>query len=436
MIHTRAKSMWLFEQCLNNLSECTFIDACKAWSNIRTRARQFRAGERQFSADVRQFSAGVRQLSAGERHFRAGARQFSAGARQFSADVRQFGAGGGLCSTDLVQLRAGVQQFMASVGQFRTGERQFSAGVGQFRPNVEQYRTCITTPQQVTPLHLDDAEDLDFSDHRRVFAAWRLRALLRAVCVLHACSVDAFVDNSHTLLRLGERLLGQGALGALVGPFYRQFVAGPDEGALRGARDELQRKGVHVMVAPLLESDVSDRGDEEGFEKNFRQMLGLVAALGEGLHPSSLPPLGGGADPSSPPPHGGGSDPSSPPPICQAKITGHLNPMIAEKISVQYNLMTHHEKLAAIKWVMKVMQFCDHITLRSVQHLLNLKPSHDGSTTSGNYNPSNPSTRGTMGGSSPTTEDEVPPKSASLQCEGNFPPSLKIPYPSLDELNE
>jgi hypothetical protein len=53
------------------------------------------------------------------------------------------------------QSKAGVLQFSAGLELFKAGEQQFIASMGPVRAGVEQYRPCSTTPQQVTPLHLN-----------------------------------------------------------------------------------------------------------------------------------------------------------------------------------------------------------------------------------------------------------------------------------------
>ena len=52
---------------------------------------------------------------------------------------------------------------------------------------------------------------------------------------------------------MGERLLG-----VAVRPFYRQFVAGNTEQELTSVSSALRQRGVRLMLAPMLESDVED----------------------------------------------------------------------------------------------------------------------------------------------------------------------------------
>lgn len=65
----------------------------------------------------------------------------------------------------------------------------------------------------------------------------------------------------HQLLTLGERLLGPRVLGLLVAPFYNHFVAGDTEEELGRASRRAADRGIRLMVAPMLESDVGEEHD-------------------------------------------------------------------------------------------------------------------------------------------------------------------------------
>ncbi|PSN43473.1 Hydroxyproline dehydrogenase [Blattella germanica] len=137
------------------------------------------------------------------------------------------------------------------------------------------HRTYLHTS---TSGHSISQQTLQFDDHHTVFRHKNTWELLRALLVLRACGSNFLVDNSLKLLRQGQRVLGNRALGWFLHPtVYSQFVAGYEGYELAVTAEALRKLNVRLMVAPTLEEDVGESSSsQEKYDKNLEEMFRLA----------------------------------------------------------------------------------------------------------------------------------------------------------------
>ncbi|XP_023345655.1 uncharacterized protein LOC111714724 isoform X2 [Eurytemora carolleeae] len=108
--------------------------------------------------------------------------------------------------------------------------------------NTELPKKWIYGVPWLNPVHLisvrsvssQQALDLDFSDHQKVFRFKSTGDLLRSLAILKICSINSFVENALPVMRKCEQLFGERMFAMVARPtFYRQFVGGETEEELR-----------------------------------------------------------------------------------------------------------------------------------------------------------------------------------------------------------
>ncbi|PAA54581.1 hypothetical protein BOX15_Mlig021540g1 [Macrostomum lignano] len=110
----------------------------------------------------------------------------------------------------------------------------------------------------------DAKSDINFLDYRAVQASKTRAELIRALAVLHLCSIDLFVSRALLWMRLGRRLLGQRCFDALMRrSFFGQFVGGATEAELRQTAEAQRRQGLRPMIAVPMEEPMRKLSDEE-----------------------------------------------------------------------------------------------------------------------------------------------------------------------------
>ncbi|XP_023345654.1 hydroxyproline dehydrogenase isoform X1 [Eurytemora carolleeae] len=143
--------------------------------------------------------------------------------------------------------------------------------------NTELPKKWIYGVPWLNPVHLisvrsvssQQALDLDFSDHQKVFRFKSTGDLLRSLAILKICSINSFVENALPVMRKCEQLFGERMFAMVARPtFYRQFVGGETEEELRSTCDRLKEAGIHLMVCPALEEDEGESGAEMKYENN------------------------------------------------------------------------------------------------------------------------------------------------------------------------
>ncbi|CAL8071530.1 unnamed protein product [Orchesella dallaii] len=132
--------------------------------------------------------------------------------------------------------------------------------------------------------------DLDSSDYRKKIAPWlkfgeyqkgllshlSTFEIVRALFVLHLCSFDVVVDKSTQLLSLSSRF-GKLAEVLIRKTFYDQFVGGEKTERMKLVVDTLHRRGLTLMVAPVLEEDVEDeKSSKDVYDDNLSTLKGLA----------------------------------------------------------------------------------------------------------------------------------------------------------------
>ncbi|ODM98245.1 putative proline dehydrogenase 2 [Orchesella cincta] len=132
--------------------------------------------------------------------------------------------------------------------------------------------------------------DLDGGDYRKKIAPWlkfgeyqkgllshlSTYEIMRALFVLHLCSFDVIVDKSTQLLSMSSRF---GKLSEILirKTFYDQFVGGEETDRMKLVVDTLHRRGLTLMVAPVLEEDVEDeKSSKDVYDENVTTLKGLA----------------------------------------------------------------------------------------------------------------------------------------------------------------
>lgn len=84
---------------------------------------------------------------------------------------------------------------------------------------------------------------LDFEDHKAIFAHQTTGALIRALLVFKACNIQPFVQHAQTMLDLSRKVLGDRLTYAVVkNTFFKHFCAGGSgmascwEGGMHGGK--------------------------------------------------------------------------------------------------------------------------------------------------------------------------------------------------------
>eukprot|EP00160_Parvularia_atlantis_P002650 Unigene1220_Nuclearia_a/m.3884 Unigene1220_Nuclearia_a/g.3884 ORF Unigene1220_Nuclearia_a/g.3884 Unigene1220_Nuclearia_a/m.3884 type:complete len:521 (-) Unigene1220_Nuclearia_a:88-1650(-) len=106
------------------------------------------------------------------------------------------------------------------------------------------------------------AGELNFDDARVAFANKSTAELLRALMVFYVSAVPAVVQNSRTLLGLGERIAGKPLTHLLLRKtFFAHFCAGVDAQDIVPTIETLRRSGIGAILDYAAEADV---GSDEG----------------------------------------------------------------------------------------------------------------------------------------------------------------------------
>ncbi|CAL4073731.1 unnamed protein product, partial [Meganyctiphanes norvegica] len=169
---------------------------------------------------------------------------------------------------------------------------------------------------------------LNFSNHALAFRHKTTHELLRGLIVLQTCSIDAIVNRSYKMLKVGERLLGERLLGVVTAPFYNQFVGRDSEQEMAVTYHAMAELGIGLMIAPMVESDVGEGENlHELFLKNFRKTLSLVSIVSRNDGLSSIPG------------------------ICQTKFTEHLSAEVLMRLHEAYERLSFDERAQVVESV-------------------------------------------------------------------------------------
>ncbi|CAL4152785.1 unnamed protein product, partial [Meganyctiphanes norvegica] len=166
---------------------------------------------------------------------------------------------------------------------------------------------------------------LNFGNHALAFRHKTTHELLRGLIVLQTCSIDAIVNRSYQMLKLGERLLGGRLLGVVTAPFYNQFVGGDTEQQMAATTNSMAELGIGLMICPMVESDAGE-GEllHELFAKNLRKTLALVSIVSRNNGLSNVPG------------------------ICQTKITAHLSADVMMHLHEAYEKLSFDERVQVV----------------------------------------------------------------------------------------
>ncbi|XP_071092876.1 hydroxyproline dehydrogenase-like [Haliotis cracherodii] len=141
----------------------------------------------------------------------------------------------------------------------------------------------ITSPAAAAQ-HVDkDKMSMLFGDPCVLFKHKTTWELFRALVVLKMCSWNRLVDNSVTLMSLGQRLLGTRLFSALMRPvFYGQFVAGTSRSEILDCVSRQQKAGIGPLLSVPIEEDVNDcKIDQQCYDDNLQVILNCINMAAE-----------------------------------------------------------------------------------------------------------------------------------------------------------
>ncbi|CAG7834136.1 unnamed protein product, partial [Allacma fusca] len=100
--------------------------------------------------------------------------------------------------------------------------------------------------------------------------------LARTLFVLRLCSLDSLVEKSPQLFEFAAKF-GPLAKWPLRKTFFDQFVGGEDITRMTTVVQSLQKRGLRLMVAPVLEEDVNDQASSKNtYDNNLHSLTDLA----------------------------------------------------------------------------------------------------------------------------------------------------------------
>ncbi|OXA52970.1 hydroxyproline dehydrogenase [Folsomia candida] len=100
--------------------------------------------------------------------------------------------------------------------------------------------------------------------------------IMRALFVLRTCSYDFVVSRSIQLFNISTKFGPLGEWG-LRKTFFNQFVGGDTLPGMKLTVESMQRRGLVLMVAPVLEEDIEDeQSSQKTYDDNLQSLLNLA----------------------------------------------------------------------------------------------------------------------------------------------------------------
>ncbi|GAB1603224.1 hydroxyproline dehydrogenase-like [Argonauta hians] len=128
-------------------------------------------------------------------------------------------------------------------------------------------------------------ETLNFDDHIDIFKMKSFPELLRSYFIFSLCSLDLLVKHSSSLLFIGEKVLGQRLMSAILKPtLYGQFVAGETRMEIERTTTSLESAGIGSLLGMPMEQDADDNnaGDRHAwYEKNHQTMIDAITLVSQ-----------------------------------------------------------------------------------------------------------------------------------------------------------
>ncbi len=153
--------------------------------------------------------------------------------------------------------------------------------ISKLRPSLARLLSTASGPQRCG----SQAIQLNLADGAAAFQPKSTWELFRALAVLKICSIDVFVDNSLTIMKACQSVIGIRAFSYLLRPtFYGQFVGGETEAQLAETGSRLNSLGMGLMVCPVQEEDVGEAAaDGERYEAKYDENTAYIVDVANNM---------------------------------------------------------------------------------------------------------------------------------------------------------